>query len=133
MIFTCIREVFAPDHTLGVVTYKGEHFGYTVEDTDRYLETGGVKVPKLTAIPRGTYRLILSKSPRFGRVTPELVEVPDFTGVRVHGGNYADDTEGCPILGAERIPKGVRNCAKINAKLMSLIADSKVPCYWEIM
>ncbi len=51
-----------------------------------------------TAIPTGKYEIVLSMSNRFKKLLPELLNVPNFTGVRMHGGNTSDDTEGCIIL-----------------------------------
>lgn len=52
-----------------------------------------------TAVPAGTYDLILSRSPRFARVLPALVDVPGMTGVRIHRGNSVADTKGCILPG----------------------------------
>ena len=73
---------------------------YTVEDTDRKLESGGVKIANLTAIPKGTYKVTISMSKRFGRFLIEVLDVPQFTGVRMHSGNSSKDTEGCIIVGS---------------------------------
>ena len=76
-------------HNYGKLFVDKLFFGETLEDKDRYLEFDGDKVDGDTAIPRGRYRVTLSPSQRFGRVMPEIHDVPDFTGVRIHGGNYA--------------------------------------------
>lgn len=55
----------------------------------------GIKTPQMTAIPAGKYPVVLSMSERFGKVLPEIQNVPNFTGVRIHGGNTISDTEGC--------------------------------------
>lgn len=57
------------------------------------------KIPKKTAIPSGTYPLIVDFSQRFQRELPHILDVPDFTGVRFHPGNEPVDTEGCPLPG----------------------------------
>ena len=73
---------------------------YTVEDEDRHLEAGGVKIPAVTAIPKGSYEVVLSMSPRFKRILPEVLNVPGFTGVRIHSGNSSKDSEGCILVGS---------------------------------
>ena len=124
--FTLIRDVRQPEYTLGrLLVNDTTHVGYTCEDTDRELEAGGVKVPGKTAIPPGRYRLTASMSNRFKRVMPEIREVPQFSGVRIHGGNTAADTEGCPLLGQTRAPLGVQNCADVNARLLRMILDAE--------
>ena len=73
---------------------------YTVEDEDRLLEAGGTKVYGQTAIPKGSYEVILSMSPRFKKVLPEVIGVVGFEGVRIHSGNSSKNTEGCIIVGS---------------------------------
>ena len=58
----------------------------TIEDTDRHLEDGGIKIPKVTCIPRGSYEVIITKSNRFHKDLPLLLNVEGFTGVRIHTG-----------------------------------------------
>lgn len=92
-------------------------FGETLEDTDRRLEQGGEKVYGDTAIPRGRYRVKLTPSRRFQRIMPEILDVPGFSGVRIHGGNTEHDTQGCPLLGQVRTPTGVATCKGVNDRL----------------
>lgn len=73
---------------------------YTVEDADRQLEAGGVKIQNKTAIPKGIYKVIISMSNRFKKNLPLLLDVPGFEGVRIHSGNSSKDTEGCIIVGS---------------------------------
>lgn len=89
------RNIFTERSTIGSLTVNGVLQCYTIEDTDRRLELGGIKIPKQTAIPRGTYKVILSYSPRFKKYLPLLLNVPCFKGIRIHPGNTSDDTEGC--------------------------------------
>jgi hypothetical protein len=118
-----IREPSTTAATLGSLWIDGVWHCWTLEDIVR---APGVKVPGETAIPVGEYGVRLTYSPRFGRTLPELVAVPGFTGVRVHGGNRARDTDGCLLVGAERgdlwIAQSRVALEKVMAKLV--MADS---------
>jgi len=93
------RKEFTEKSTIGEVYQDGNFLCYVLEDVDRKLEAGGVKIPKETAIPRGRYRVVFDLSTRFARPTPRLDNVPHFDGVRIHTGNTAANTEGCLLLG----------------------------------
>jgi hypothetical protein len=98
-----IRDVFTATTARGKLYLNGAYQCYTLEDRDRKLEVNqGDKIHGQTAIPRGIYKVILSESNRFKRILPEVLAVPGFSGIRIHPGNYAKDTEGCILVG--RIP-----------------------------
>ena len=92
------RKEFYPDRTIGGFYINGKFCYFTLEDYDRRLEAGGQKVPGQTAIPRGRYRVTISYSNRYKKLMPQLLDVPDFTGVRIHTGNVPTDTEGCILV-----------------------------------
>lgn len=94
-----VRDVLAGQFTLGQLYVDGNFECFTVEDQVR---PPGEKVYGRTAIPVGTYRVVVNHSLRFGRPLPLLVDVPGFEGVRIHPGNTADDTEGCILPGRAR-------------------------------
>lgn len=73
---------------------------YTLEDVVR--PESEAKVPGATAIYAGRYRVDLTWSNRFGWLVPEILGVPRFTGVRLHGGERPAETEGCPLIGMVR-------------------------------
>jgi hypothetical protein len=86
------------DRTIGHFFIGDDLFSYILEDLDRKLETGGVKILKETAIPRGRYRVVINFSNRFQRRMPEILDVPQFTGIRIHDGEGPLNTEGCPTI-----------------------------------
>lgn len=100
------RMVFSNKSTIAELWVNGIFFCHMLEDKDRGLtqwmaeqEIAAIKVPKATAIPRGMYHCKMTMSPRFGKMMPEILNVPGFVGARMHAGNDADDTEGCPLFG----------------------------------
>ena len=105
-------------HNFGKMYFDGEYLGETLEDPDR---EGEAKVDGDTAIPRGVYKIIVSRSVRFNKRMPEVLNVPNFTGIRIHGGNTEAQTLGCPLLGLSRTPTGIRNCAPPNTRLIELL------------
>ena len=95
------RVVYNGDSTLGEFKTPKQTF-YSCEDKVREVEGMPVsswKIPKETAIPRGTYDLILDESVRFKKIMPHILDVEGFEGVRIHSGNTNHDTEGCILLG----------------------------------
>ena len=117
-----VGEGFTP----GELYYNGVRFCFSVEDEDRRLETKSEeKVYGRTAIPRGRYRLLNTFSHRFQRVLPILLDVPGFEGVRIHGGNRAEDSLGCILVGAVRTTTGVAQCPHIVQRIIDLIDEAE--------
>lgn len=95
------REYYTNKSTEGKLFINGEFECYTLEDTDRNLESGGEKIYGKTAIPKGVYDMRLSMSYRFKEVMPEILNVPQFEGIRIHKGNTSADTDGCVLVGVQ--------------------------------
>ena len=136
MEMKAVRGDTTGDFTPGEFIVNGVRLGYTCEDIDRHLESGGVKIQNETAIPRGRYKVILSYSNHFQRTMPEILDVPGYSGVRIHGGNTAADTEGCILLGSAKTETGVANCLSVNSALSKMIGvaqDRGEECFLEVL
>lgn len=105
MKLTLNRVQFDAACTIGQLLVDGTPECYTLEDIVR--PPGAPKVFGQTAIPAGTYGVIVTFSPHFQRELPLLVNVPGFEGVRIHPGNTAADTEGCILVGVDRLADSI--------------------------
>ena len=88
--------------TIGELLIDGAFECYTCEDVVRE-----EKIHGQTAIPPGTYSVIITPSQRFKRDLPLLQNVPNFEGIRIHPGNTSADTEGCILPGRTRTDRTV--------------------------
>lgn len=104
MDLTLIRESSSTQSTMGKLMVDGVFECYTLEDVVR-----ATKIAGETAIPAGTYKVIIDMSNRFKRLLPLVVDVPGFAGIRIHPGNTAKDTEGCILVGTSRSKDFVGN------------------------
>jgi len=85
-------------------TYEEEeYFCDTLEPTWRNYKHGGRKIKGCSAIPEGRYAVVISYSPKFEQWLPILLGVPNFSGIRIHAGNCSEDTEGCILVGKNKI------------------------------
>lgn len=105
--------------TIGELYINGKRFCYTLEDRDRGLDSTmsletikKIKVASETAIPAGTYQIDMdtvspkyqargagSTYARIGFKLPRLLNVPGYSGVLIHIGNYPKDTDACILVG----------------------------------
>lgn len=121
------RFQFSPKSCIGALNF-GDFKCYTLEDTDRELKQTDpvdlikiLKVPSQTCIPYGEYEVITNFSKRFKKIMPLLLEVPGFSGVRIHSGNTAEDTEGCLLLGETYTEDNVWNSRQMFLEFMNLL------------
>lgn len=99
------RAQFEPTCTIGRLFVDGAQVAFTLEDYVR--PTGAPKVYGQTAIPAGTYSVIIDHSQHFGRDLPHVLNVPGFEGIRIHPGNTDKDTEGCILVGLDRLADSI--------------------------
>ena len=112
MLIEVKRFEFKDTHTVGKMYVDGIYECYTLEDTIR----NGTKIIGKTAIPIGEYKLIIDASARFKQDMPHILNVPNFTGVRIHSGNTSADTDGCILLGSTWAGKDFIGNSKIAYK-----------------
>jgi hypothetical protein len=115
-----VRDIAGADCTLGTLSIDGRFECFTCEDVERT----GPKVFGKTAIPRGRYRVIVTPSNRFKRELPLLVDVPGFSGIRIHPGNTAADTDGCILPGVTRSGSAVQRSREAFVPLFAKIRDA---------
>lgn len=116
------------DYTIGKLYVNGKQLCNSLEDTDRRLFQGQplseilkIKIKGQTAIPTGTYRLRVSESPKFKRELIEVVDVPGFSGIRIHRGNTNADTEGCILPGLNNATGRVNDSTRFEQELTKLV------------
>lgn len=123
------RTYKGPKYTIGKLYVDGQYFCDTIEDVDRGLKQGmslndilRIKVKGKTCIPYGTYVVTVNvvsgkysnytKYPfakEVGARMPRILNVPGFEGILIHPGTTAEDTDGCLIVGQNKIKGKVIN------------------------
>lgn len=131
MKLTLIRKYKLPTYTIGKLYIDEEYFCDTLEDKDRGLTDGmtvseisKIKIKKETAIPTGTYKVTITYSNRFKKNMPLINNVKGFEGIRIHSGNTNQDTEGCILVGFNKVKGNVINSRDTYNKLFSILSKS---------
>lgn len=130
-------------YTISNLTIDGKWFCNVLEDADRGLNDSmnierikELKIPSITAIPRGTYEITLDViSPKYSKVqfyrevcegkVPRLLNVKGFEGVLIHAGNTDKDSAGCLLVGKNKIRGQVIESKETFKKLYLLLKDKK--------
>ena len=83
-----IRELMTTDYIAGRLYVGGLPVCFTLEN-------------RIKAIPYGSYKLNVCKSPKFKRELPLLYneQVKANRGIRIHAGNKFSDSAGCVLVG----------------------------------
>ena len=110
---------------------NGKYFSDVLEDPDRGLtdtmsleEIKKIKIKGNTCIPYGTYNITITYSPRFKKNLPLLNNVKGFDGIRIHSGNTPQDTEGCLLLGFNKVKGQVIDSRVTTDKLIAQIQQA---------
>lgn len=141
------RRYNGTTYTIGSLFINGTYYCDTLEDQNRQLsstmsleEINKRKVKGMTAIPYGKYKVTLStKSPKYSNFNkykyvaftqgyiPRLVNVPGFEGILIHAGNKHEDTDGCILVGENKVKGQVINSQATWVNLYKLLkaADDK--------
>lgn len=93
-ILTLTRRIYTDKSTIGELYFDGAFECWTLEDPVRRTKVYGE-----TAIPPGRYRVTIEPSVRYKRLMPRLKDVPGYSGVLIHWGNFPSDTLGCILVG----------------------------------
>ena len=119
-------------YTIGKMYIDGNYFCDTLEDVDRginqkdFLDTiKKIKVAGVTAIPTGTYKVIVNMSPKFQRNLPRLIDVLGFECILIHRGNTDKDTAGCILVGENKVVGKVINSTVYEKKLVNILQNTK--------
>ena len=113
------RKIFTDKSTIGELTVDGKFECFTLEDKVR-----PKKVKGHTAIPAGTYEIVVSFSNRFKKMLPLLLNVPNFAGIRIHAGNTDADTLGCILVGQTQGANFIGNSRSAFNSLFSKIKEA---------
>lgn len=116
-------------YTIGSLSIDGKKFCDTLEDRVRDLNKNGVfdgdekKVYGETAIPYGTYDVVVDYSPKFKRELPRLQNVRHFEGILIHRGNTAEDSAGCILVGENKVKGKVINSTPYEKELVRILKE----------
>jgi len=145
MKLTLNRIYKGETYTIGRLYIDGEYFCDTIEDTDRGLndnmlveEIKKIKKAGVTAIPTGIYKIVMNViSPKYSQVKyqkqygyingklPRLVNVKGYDGILIHIGNTAKDTDGCILVGENKVKGQVINSTDTFKRLYKKLEEAK--------
>ncbi len=128
------RKYFKDKYTIGRFYADNMFLCATLEDPIRDLkdlnhdgdfdEAGEGKIYGDTAIPCGKYKVILNHSPKLKRTLPLLLDVPGFEGIRIHGGATNRNTEGCILVGDNKVKGALVNYAYWETFIVNIIEEA---------
>jgi hypothetical protein len=94
-LFVLKRTVLWENSTVGeLYDPDGVFLSHVLEDAVR-----NVKIQEKTAIPAGTYTMMIGWSNKRQRLVPFLLDVPFYEAIQIHPGNKPEDSKGCLLPG----------------------------------
>lgn len=125
------REILTAQSTIGRLFVDDVFMCWTLEDVDREITTDmplsqitSTKVYGRTAIPRGSYRVVVDLSSKFNKLLPRLVDVPGFVGIRIHAGNHSMHTLGCILVGLSHGHNEIFNSKQAMNRVLPVLATA---------
>lgn len=128
-ILTLKRINLTKAYTEGELFIDDSYFCDTLENPNRdynkkgKFDNGEYKIYNNTCIPFGIYKVQVTYSPRFKRNLPILLDVPEFTGIRIHRGNTVKDTAGCILVGNKSNNGIIRDSTNTEIKLVKKLEE----------
>ncbi len=139
-----IRKYRGPSYTIDTILIDDVYFCDGLEDPDRNLtdsmsvdEILSKKIKGNTCIPYGKYEVTLtvtsSKYSNYSKYKyatiakgkiPRILNVKGFEGILIHAGNTADHTEGCLLVGENKVKGKVINSQATWVKLYELLSKA---------
>jgi len=103
-----LKRIFSNStYTIGRIFNDGRYICDTLEPTARMISDG-------------IHGVIINWSPRFHRRLPLILNTPGRTGIRIHAGNTASDSQGCILVGWNTV-KGMVTGSR---KALNLLMDN---------
>ena len=127
-----VKRMYKKDsYTIGKMYINGDYFCDTLEDKDRGLSDtqslAYINIKKIwgeTAIPIGSYKIVMNYSNKFKRIMPLLLGTKGFEGIRIHNGQNESHTQGCLLVGENKIKGQLINSRVTFEKLMTILNAS---------
>ena len=125
------RKYRSNNYCIDKLYINGKYFSDALEDPDRGLtdtmsleEIQKIKIKGNTCIPYGTYNVTITYSPRFKKNLPLINNVKGFDGIRIHSGNTPQDTEGCLLLGLNKVKGRVVDSKVTVNKFIDIVQEA---------
>lgn len=132
------RIALRDTYTIGNLYVDNHYFCNTIEDVVRDInkdgdlnDVGEGKIYGKTAIPYGRYEITMKvQSPKYSQrasyawckgYLPRLLNVPHFDGILIHSGNDETHSNGCVLVGENKVKGQVINSMATLKRLVSIL------------